>query len=705
MLEYITPQWHRLVVIIITAVLIGFLFSLSFATIIPLLKVMMGEEGLRGWVDRKICNIRYGMDFYVPDSIDYSADTQDNYSHHLLVVSVDEEKKAYKAGIRENDRIVGAGKSMPGPQGPVSASWILEYLATTKAGQTAPLLVRRFENGKLIPVEIKLEVPEDVSLTAGMQNLVGFVPRETTRQTKQKAVVFIILLMGAVTIVRCFATFIQKYMSEKVVQIACSSLREDTFEHALNMPAGFFVSSGTSDTVSRIVRDIAEAGKGYKVLLGKTLREPLKAIGMLTIAMFISWKLTLVFLGLAPVTIGLLSILGKKIKKATRRSLESWSTMLSRLQNIMAALRVVKVYNRQDHEAGVYKVINRKLLKRVLRIAKVESITGPVMDVLGMVAGSTALIIGAHWVFSSNLQASSFFGLLVLLGASAESIRKVSDVWNKLQQANAAAERVYHVIDYPPEIEKQGAVEIHPVKDSIEFRDLTFTYPGAEKPVLDGLNLKLNAGQTVAIVGPNGSGKTTLVNLLPRFYDVDSGAVLFDGVDIASATLRSLRSQISMVTQNVVTFNDTIAANISYGKPEATMEEIIEAAKMSYAHEFIEPLPAGYETMIGEQGAGLSGGQLQRIVIARAILKDPAILIFDEAMSQVDADSETKIHKALEKIMKGRTCFMIAHRFSTVKSADTIVVMDAGRIIAQGTHEQLIENCQLYKNLYETQLM
>jgi ABC-type multidrug transport system fused ATPase/permease subunit len=284
-------------------------------------------------------------------------------------------------------------------------------------------------------------------------------------------------------------------------------------------------------------------------------------------------------------------------------------------------------------------------------------------------------------------------------------VRKVSDVWNTVQQANAAADRVFAVIDEPKEREEPNAFALKPLSQQIEFRDIVFTYPGAQQPALKGIDLTVPAGQTVAVVGSNGSGKTTLVNLLPRFYDPDSGQIFIDGQDIHKATFASLRDQISMVTQSTVTFNDTIANNIAYSKPDATMDEIIAAAQKAYAHEFIVTLPNGYDSMIGEMNAGFSGGQLQRIVIARAILKNPKILIFDEAMSQIDADSESKIHKALSGLMKGRTCFLIAHRFSTVISADRIVVIDDGRLIAQGRHNELIQSCATYRRLYETQLI
>ena len=716
--EYVWPQWPRLIVVFVTAIMGAILFTLSFMTIGPLLKVMMGEEGLHGWVDRKTCDYKYGLDFYVPDVSDFSAEAEHNIAYYLRVTVVEEGGPAEAAGIKAHDQIIGAGEVLVGGGTErVTAARLLEELAFQAAESSIVVQIRRFDesDGELIVEEANLEGIDEIDVVGNVrltlmdraQQAISFMPRGADKANRQRAVVFIIVVMIGVTIVRCSATFCQKYMGEKVVQVAIAGLREDFFAHVMVMPVGFFSTEGTSDTTSRLLGDTSSAGRGIKILLGKALREPLKAIGTLTGAMLISVKLTLIFLCCAPPTIVLLGLLGKKIKKASKRSLMSSALMLGKVQGAINALRVVKVYNRQERETSSYRAINRQYLRRVLRVAKVQAGTGPLMDVLASVAMSAALLVGVRWIFgaSQEIQPSSFFLLLVLLGTTAESIRKASDVWNKIQEANAAAERVYEVIDAAVESEDPDAAGLAPLENELRFEDIVFSYPGSDAVMLKGVNLTVKSGQTIAVVGPNGSGKTTLINLIPRFYDADSGGIFIDGHDIRRATLKSLRSQISMVTQNVVTFNDTIAANIGYGKGDATREEIIDAARRSFAHEFIEPLPDGYETVIGEQGSGFSGGQLQRIVIARAVLKDPSILIFDEAMSQVDADSEAKIHDALSGLMQNRTCFVIAHRFSTVISADTIVVLDEGQIQARGTHEDLVKTCPLYQSLYETQLI
>jgi ABC-type multidrug transport system fused ATPase/permease subunit len=704
--RYIKPQWPRVVLIVLLAVLIGVLFSLSFATILPLLKVMMGEEGLGGWVDRKVCQWRYGVEFYVPETADFTNAGTKDIAYYLLVTGVRDNSPALKAGIRREDRIINTGIQSEETNQKILASEILRRLATAGGEQNLKLQMMRMDAaGGLNQVELEMSSGVKQAYVDYVQRLVSFVPREQSKQAKQKTVITIILAMIVVTVVRCFAGFSQEYLANKVVHTAITQLRTDVFSHSMELPLGFFSSEGTSDTTSRLINDIGAISKGVTILLDKALREPLNAIGTLVFAWLISWQLTLVFLACAPATVGLGIVLGRKIKKATKKALLSSAQILGKLEEAMSAIAVVKVYNRQDYERDVFSEVNRTFLRRVLRGAKIDAATGPIMEVLGMFAGSAALIIGVYWVTSAKMDSSAFFTLLVMLGATAESMRKTSDVWNKVQQGNAAAERIFAVVDMPVEPEKENAISIGALKKQIEFRNVSFSYSKSDRKVLRDLKLTIDAGQTVAVVGPNGAGKTTLVNLLPRFYDPQAGQVLLDGVDIRDVSLKSLRGQISMVSQQVITFNDSVAANIGYGKADATMDEIIAAAKRAYAHEFVEPLPNGYNTVIGEHGTGFSGGQLQRIVIARAILKNPSILIFDEAMSQVDADSEAKIHKALAEIMRNRTCFIIAHRFSTVISADRIVVMNNGRVIAQGVHEELVKDCILYKSLYETQLI
>ena len=701
---YVWPQWPKVIVVIISAIVVSSLLSLSFITVIPLLKVMMGEEGLHGWVEREISRHRYGINFYVPEKIDF---TKSDIAYYLLVTNVKSDSRTEKAGIQKLDRIIGAADLLvQKDEDKIPSAKLLEILANAPSETEITLQIRR---------DTKEGIAETKTLTLNtgpkpfyldhLQRWMSFLPRQQTKEDKTKAVTYIILVVGVFTIIRCMAKFYQEYTAQKVVQVGINHLREDAFEQAMGMPIGFFANERPSNMVSRIIRDTSVMGAAIKIMLSKALREPLNVLFMLTMAFWLNWQLTLIFLCGTPFAIWLVAGFGKKMKRATKKSLVAGSEMLSRLQETMAGLKVIKVYNRYELEKDRFRTINSKLLKHLLKMSKVDAATTPIMEILGMAASSAAVIFGALWITEGQMDDSKFLGLLIILGFAAESARKTSDIWNKLQEANAAAERVFAVIDEPIESEKPNAVELPPLKRKIEFKDVVFTYPGSDRPALKGINLTVQAGHNVAIVGPNGSGKTTLANLIPRFYDPDSGQILIDDENIRDVTLFSLRNQIGMVTQNIVTFNDTIAANIGYGKAGATRKEIIAAAKRTFAHEFIEPLPDGYDTIIGEHGAGLSGGQLQRIIIARAILKNPAILIFDEAMSQVDADSEAKIHKAIEEIMQDRTSFIIAHRFSTVITADIIVVMDEGQIIAQGQHDELMQICPLYQSLYETQLV
>ncbi len=699
--KYIWPQWPRIAVVVVCAIVVAALLSASFLTVIPLLKVMTGQEGLRGWADRKVCQLRYGVDFHVPESVDFTGDNSADYVNSLLVLSVKKNSAGASAGLLTGDRIVGIGSE---PQeGQASFTELLENLATT-GQEPAVLHIKRVGEDKVLQLADKRNTGLKAVAVNLAQRTLYFVPREQNDASKTKAIIFIMFVVTILTVIRCIARYYQQYIAEKVVQVGLNHLREDAFAHVINMPIAFFAKERPSDSVSRLIRDTGAMGNGIKIMLGKALQEPLNTIFLLGMAAVLNWQLTLVFLGGAPPTLWMVAVLGKKMKRASKKSLIVWSQMLAKLQETMAGLKVVKVYNQQQYEQTVFRDINEKLLKQLLKISRTDAATAPTLEVLGMMAGAVAIVVGASWVTGNKMDGTEFMVLLGLLGGAAASARRTSDVWNKIQEANAAAERVFGMMDEPLEHQHANAAEISMLKTKLEFRNVVFTYPGSEIPALNGINLCVQAGHRVAIVGPNGSGKTTLANLIPRFYDPDSGQILVDGKDIREATLQSLRAQIAMVTQNVVTFNNTIAANIGYGKPGASREEIIQAAKRAFAHEFIEPLPQGYDSIIGEQGSGLSGGQLQRIVIARAILKNPAILIFDEATSQVDADSEAKIHRAIEEIMHDRTSIVIAHRFSTIVAADVIVVMNNGRIIAQGQHEELIRTCRLYQSLYETQL-
>lgn len=723
--QYVWPQWPRVIVVVVSAMMIAAMLSASFMTIIPLLTVMVSNEGLPSWVDRKSCDVYYGLELQVPETTAASAEPGTPPAVYVRVIRVQKNSLAQQAGFESQDRIIDVNRvvSSPGDR-EVSYTSLLRTLACPQ-GEVLPVDIKRVKGTTLTDRTLRLPTPQNEAAIRSLKSnaftrlkrqmqfamvdaatwAVGFLPREQTPHGKTAAVIALMGVVTGVTVIRCIAKFYQDYLGQKVVQVAVNNLREDVFGHMMRMPMSAFTGERPSDTISRIVRDTSTMGAGIQVMLGKALREPMNALFMLGAALWLNWQLALVFLGGAPFVVVLLGTFGSRMKKATRRSLVASSQMLAKLQEVVTGLRVVKIYNQHGYEHEAFREINNRLLKQLLRMSKVDAASQPVLEVLGMLAGAGAIILGMAWVSENKVDGSEFLALLALLGASAEAVRKTSDIWNRMQQANAASERVFAVLDQPLERQKPDAVAMPPAKGDIEFRNVSFTYPKCQRPTLRNISLSIKAGLNVAIVGPNGAGKTTLINLIPRLFDADSGEIFIDGRNIHDVTLTSLRDQIGMVTQDILTFNDTIAANIAYGRPGAAKDDVVVAAKRAFAHDFVSQMPHGYDTVIGEHSVGLSGGQLQRIIIARAILKNPAILIFDEATSQIDAEGETKIHEAIQAVMRGRTTFVIAHRFSTVIAADMIVVMNDGRIIAQGQHEELIRTCPVYQALYETQLI
>jgi ABC-type multidrug transport system fused ATPase/permease subunit len=575
---------------------------------------------------------------------------------------------------------------------------IVRLLVDTEPGTTVPLRVLNLSTRKVRTANFAIESGRWTSRI--LKTVIGWIPESASRYHVFLGLLLVILVT---TILRNFFRFTQEYLVETAVNQSIMDLRCENYTTVLGLPAVYFAVHGTTDMMSRFVQDIQELREGQITLFGKTLAEPGKAIGSIAMAMFFSWKLTLLALLVGPPSYWLIRQFGRRMKRAAKKMLESWSDMISVLEETLTGIRVVKAYTMEGAERRRFFRVNRGLLKQFNKIAKIEAASSPAIECLGVIGGCCAGALGGYWVLGGDMSPEDFIAFMGCMAAMFDPIRKLSKVATRFQRSEAAAARIFQLRDIELEKAVPGAPALARHRESIEFRGVNFRYPGTVEDTLHDINLRISAGRRVAIVGPNGSGKTTLVSLLPRLLDATSGQILIDGHDISRVSVRSLRRQIGLVSQETVLFHATIGENIAYGLRRPKPEAVLDASKKAFVDEFVRDLPDGYDTMVGEHGATLSGGQRQRITIARAILRDPAILIFDEAMSQVDADSEKRIQQAIEVFCVGRTTLLIAHRFQTVVAADTIVVMDAGRIIATGTHAELLAGCPLYKHLYDTQ--
>ncbi|MCI0365963.1 MAG: ABC transporter ATP-binding protein/permease [Phycisphaerales bacterium] len=516
--------------------------------------------------------------------------------------------------------------------------------------------------------------------------------------------------IAIITVAGGIANFLHQYLSQTVVTRAIARIRQDAFDHVLFMPLVRVMSRGASELVARIVRDAAELQRGLIALVSKAVTSIFKGLAALAVALYVDWKLTLVAVPTALLLGVILRKLGKRIRRGTRGSLKAQEGLLRVSTEVLQGLRSVKANTAEAEAQSRFEQINREAVRHELKVRTARALSGPIAETLATFVILVLGILAARSVISGARPVEQLTLALGSLAMAGASMRPLTGLINEVQAATAPAERLadlmVEAVEGPAPVQgraKPQAAVRH--SRSIEFEDVSFTYPGAEMAALQSVSLNILHGERVAIVGPNGCGKTTLLSLVPRLLIPDSGCVSIDGHDIAEMNLQNLRRQIGVVTQETVLFRGSIASNIAFGLDGATRQQIIEAAKGAHADEFISSIPGGYDADVLEQGASLSGGQRQRLAIARAILRDPAILILDEATSQIDAESEAHINQALAEFCKQRTALLIAHRLSTVLNADRIVVMDTGRIIDQGRHEQLLERCELYRRLSRTQLV
>jgi subfamily B ATP-binding cassette protein MsbA len=490
-----------------------------------------------------------------------------------------------------------------------------------------------------------------------------------------------------------------KYWLDSVGLSAITDLRNDLYDRIIGHGQDFFVAYPTGTLISRLISDIERIKTSVSEKLTELARDSLSLVALIFSAFWQDWKLTLISFVTIPLVVYPLARFSRKLRRAAHRSQEQMAHLADQMKETISGVRIVQMFQMEEHERTRFRRFNREVLKANLKATRVMALTTPLMELIGGLAVAGILYYGHFRILSGRTTLGAFSAFLATLYAIYVPVKKLSQANSIIQQAVSAAERAVEVLDRPlAVVEREGAGELAPFAGSIRFEGVGFSYNG-ERKVFDGLDLTVSKGETLAIVGSSGSGKTTLVNLLPRLFDVQEGRVAIDGVDIRTVSLKSLRSQIGIVTQETVLFDDTVAANIGYGNPGASQEAIEEAARQALAHDFILEMPEGYQTRIGEGGFALSGGQRQRLAIARALLKNPPILILDEATSALDSESEYLVQQALFNLQKGRTTLVIAHRLATILNAGRIIVLDGGRVAEEGNHQDLLQAGGLYAQL------
>ena len=517
---------------------------------------------------------------------------------------------------------------------------------------------------------------------------------------------FLGMLGGVLVCMNLFSNLFRYAAAMTVENLRINTLRRmrnEMFANVANMNVGYFSNQRKGDIMSKITQDVMVVQYCITNTLQVAFRDPLLIIGYMTLMIGISWELSLFAVLFLPIVGLVIGRIVKRLRHPAKRGQERMADLVSVVDESLGGIKIVKGYNATNFIVDKFKKINADMSRLILSMARRQQLASPMSEFLGLTAVALILVFGGKLVESGIVTGAGFIAFVAAFSQITRPLRSFIDQFANINQGVAAGERIFTIIDAENEVkDKEDAIEFEGLKESIELRNVEFSYEDDRK-VIQGVNIKIKRGETIALVGPSGGGKSTLSELIPRFYDVDAGEVLFDGVSVKDYKQESLRAKMSIVSQETVLFNDTIEGNILMGRPSATHEEVVEASKVANAHGFIMDSTEGYDTNIGDRGTKLSGGQRQRLSIARAVLKNPEILILDEATSALDTESEKLVQDALTNLLKGRTSIVIAHRLSTIYNADRIYVIDEGRVAEEGTHTELLEKGGIYAHLIEMQ--
>ncbi len=570
----------------------------------------------------------------------------------------------------------------------------------------AMFLTALFEtaSGALIVPLLDQFQPELTKNTQTLFNLHEYIPKGRDKWYESWLVISGFLF--SFVVLKGFTSYVSAYLMAKIGQSTVLALRHELYSHILGQSASFFEKHRTNFLVSRLVTSCAAIEQAVTANLRDVIRESFMLVAFISAAFYYNWRLTLGALIIGPIIGVITSKFSKALRNLADVSLKGNQRLVDTAQESLSNQTIVKAYTAEKRENKRFLSVAQLIANANLRSGKIAATSPPIIETLVVIAIITFFYFGLREINVGNIEPSQFFAFLFFLLRSYEPMRKLSRQHNEISKAFAAAQDIWDVLDDSIKLsENEKPVKLEKLENKISIKDISFSYNGEEKKVLENISLEIPKGQMIALVGESGGGKSSLIKLIQRLYDPTEGSIYWDETNLKDAQIFSLKKNLALVTQETVLFNDTIKYNISYGKPDATDEEIRKAAKVAFADKFIEELPDKYNTLVGERGTFLSGGQRQRIAIARAVLVNAPVLILDEATSALDTESERFVKKALENLMENRTSIVIAHRLSTVRKADKIIVLKKGKIIESGTHDELIDLNGTYKKLYDLQFM